>query len=262
MEVLIKSSLFEGNDSTYLLPQVTLTSEYLGVQTDSYIDSEISIGGSSKVKEFDTNQDEKIEQHEYHVAAENLAEQPFDIELSNEQHLEELRHISQQDGYKMGYAEGLTEVKGNYKAQCDRMDLLLTTINDALPNYLENNKVVIASIVFESVCKIVGKILAENSNSLNVVKHTILSIDKEEIQEIYINENDLNVIEKLKADLASDNFMQKSDIDQFKFKLDSNIKYGGCKIKLIDGYLDASIERQLKMLSNSLIKKTVEFALK
>jgi flagellar biosynthesis/type III secretory pathway protein FliH len=161
--------------------------------------------------------------------------------------------------YAEGYSEGLEEVALKYDQELEKIDLLLSSINDAIPEYLIKSEAVIASIVFESVCKIIGAALIDKTNVLELIKHTINQVEKEKIREIYISQNDYALICNLGEDLTENSSVAMARIDGFKFKVDPMLKIGGAKIKLIEGLIDASVDGQLEILAKSLKTKAVTF---
>lgn len=249
MEVLIKTGLFDNSQSDFVLPlqfgYTTTTNDVVDSPEESDGSEDTSKGVSSEYPS--TQLSSTREDTESNV-------------LLEEQRLEELIAKIKEDAYRDGYAESILDVKAKYNEQFEKIDSLIAIINEALPSYLKKNEPVIASIVFESVCKIIGEELANKQKSISVVEHTIRAIDKDRIQEILISQEDFNSIENLNSELSSDGVVLESVINQFIFKADPEINYGGCKIKLIDGFLDASIDGQLKALSKSLKAKADDLA--
>lgn len=248
MEVLIKTGLVNVSQSDFILPLLfnSKPKNELAVSTGESSDAEAA--PNSAISDCLSTQ----------LTTES--EDASRIVLLEEQRLEEHVARIKKEAYKKGYDESILDVKLRYNEQFEKIDALIKVINDALPSYLKKNESVIASIVFESVCKIIGEELANKSKSISVVEQTIKAVDKDKIREVLISQENYNSIVSLNSDLSSDVVALENTINEFVFKVDPEIKYGGCKIKLIDGYMDASIDGQLKILAKSLRAKAEDLA--
>ena len=246
MVVLIKTGLFDDTEADFVLP----------LQLNRFITQQESLANAEELNNSETlyngeHVQDNGEQAQLISSSEVLARNA----ILEEQKLEELIEKTKEAAYSEGYAESISHVKTKYSEQLEKVDSTVKTINETLLTYLKKNEHVVASIVFEAVCKIIGEELADRSKSILVVEKTISTIDKDRISEILISQDDFNLIENLNKDLSSDGVVFESAVNQFIFKADPEIKHGGCRIKLIDGYLDASVDGQLKILSKSLKAK-------
>lgn len=249
MEVLIKTGFFDDSQSDFILP---LQLRYTSTASDVVIGPD----------ELSSTEDAPNAADPEHIPIKlnTISEESENNKLLEEKRLEELAGKIKEDAYRDGYAESILDVKARYNEQLEEIDSLIVSINEALPTYLKKNEPVIASIVFESVCKIIGKELADNSKSISVVNSIIKELDKNKVREILISQKDFNSLENLETHLSSDGIMLENLFNKLTFKVDPEIQYGGCKIKLIDGFLDASIDGQLNVLSKSLKEKTEDLA--
>lgn len=245
MEVLIKVALIEDKDSIFFLPLTNSFKSYDLIKDEPF-----------KLESMNISQDEYSSEKSPIEIKESIQE-----DLSNLRLLEDMKAEIQEGAYQEGYQAGLVEVKEKYNSQFEQLSSLLVNINDALPEYLKKSESMIAVIVFESLCKIIGQVLADKSRAMDVVANVIRGLEKEKIREIYISQIDFDTIDNLGSDLAADKVALENYMDQFTFKIDPEIRLGGCKVKLVDGFLDATIERQLNILSKSLAKKADELAL-
>lgn len=241
MVVLIKTGLFDDSESDFVLP----------LQLNRFITQNESLASAEEL----SNSEDSLNAENVQAQLISTSEEALNNTILEKQQLEDLAEKTKDAAYNEGFAESISEVKTRYSKQLEKIELTVKNINDELLTYLKKNEHVVASIVFEAVCKIIGEELASRSKSILVVEKTINAIDKDKISEILISQDDFNLIENLNKDLSSDGVVFESTINQFIFKADPEIKHGGCKIKLIDGYLDASIDSQLKILSKSLKAK-------
>ena len=84
------------------------------------------------------------------------------------------------------------------------------------------------------------------------MKTIINSFDINTITKIHLSPRDLDELRQLQANLEVDGVAFDMSILLGKAMPDPNILHGGCKIHLKDGFVDASIESQLKSLINHL----------
>ena len=178
MEVLIKTGLVNVSQSDFILPLLfnSKPKNELAVSTGESSDAEAA--PNSAISDCLSTQ----------LTTES--EDASRIVLLEEQRLEEHVARIKKEAYKKGYDESILDVKLRYNEQFEKIDALIKVINDALPSYLKKNESVIASIVFESVCKIIGEELANKSKSISVVEQTIKAVDKDKIREVLISQED------------------------------------------------------------------------
>lgn len=248
MEVLIKTALVDDVDSTFFLPFTKAVKNHVVIESEQNNPIKLDSSNTS----LDEHSPTKLAVETNESIQENF---------SNKQLLEDMKAEIQESAHREGYEEGFVEVKEKYKEQIEQLSSLLVSVNEALPEYLKKSESMIAVIVFESLCKIIGEVLADRSKAIEIVANVIRALEKEKIREVYVGQIDFNNIENLSSDLAPDNVALKNIMNQFTFKIDPEIRLGGCKVKLVDGFLDATIERQLNILSKSLVKKADELAL-
>lgn len=245
MDVLIKTALISDIQMDFMLP---LQFGYSKSKNEEILSAD-------ELSDLQNTSNNSVNDEYHSTQLSSESEDAMSSALLEEQRIEKLITKTKEEAYKEGYAESISDVQVRYSEQFEKIDSLIKSINEALPIYIKKNEPVIASIVFESVCKIIGEELANKSKSILVVEKTINSVEKDRIREILISQDDFNAIESLNSDLSSDGVVLEGNINQFIFKVDPTIKFGGCKIKLIDGYMDASIDGQLKALSKSLKAK-------
>ncbi|MFV1922185.1 MAG: FliH/SctL family protein [Methylotenera sp.] len=247
MGVLIKAKLTDDLHSDYLLPLQSFNKE--PEVEDLHQDSGIS--DSSNTHEL-TEELNVIDDEQSYLNNNEIEKAQTLTQLE----LDEIKQNAREEAYREGYEQSISDVMAKYSEQLEAFDSVLNSLNNAIPEYIQKSESVIAGIVYESVCKIIGKALINQSKSLEVVKQTISELDIQKIREVYINQSDYDAIEDLKKSFPSD----KEPINLLEFTVDPTIHYGGCKVKLVDGYLNASIDKQLAILSTILTKKVEELS--
>ncbi len=185
-------------------------------------------------------------------AVENtLQTQPLNDELSfqlqqkNAEQLAKLEEQVRSDGFKQGYIEGLAIAKEELAETLRALESLPEKGKLALEEQLDSHHALIASIVFEAVCKIIGERLVTVDGCKELVSHLIRGVLEEDLVAVKVSPRDLARIQKAGLE-ASPPF------SDFKLEADSSVELGGCIIKLRDGVIDGRIETQFGIFADTL----------
>ena len=58
-----------------------------------------------------------------------------------------------ESAYRDGYAKGLSVIDERYGHLVDKLDMVINSLDEAIPNYVNKNQLIIVSIVFEGNIK-------------------------------------------------------------------------------------------------------------
>lgn len=167
------------------------------------------------------------------------------IEPKDVEHLEQLREQARQDGFKRGYAEG----KDLVNEECAELLLtlrgLVQTGTESLNQVLGSNHGLMASIVFEAVCKIIGDRLVTIEGCKELLTHAIRDIHMDELIAIKVSPLDLSRIEQADSTVSE-------AFAGLPMEADATIDLGGCVVQLRDGAIDARLETQMSMFAEGL----------
>ena len=147
-------------------------------------------------------------------------------------------------GYQAGIEAGDAQGREAYSAGLRQLEELTHSLNRSVERSLEEGEDMMVSIVFESVCKIVGESLATREGVAAVVGETLRHIRGKSTLIIRVNPLDLELIEE------SADFGVASDTD---WRADDTIPMGGCLVESEYGTLDARIDTQLNQLKRVLL---------
>lgn len=250
MSVLIKSKL--SNDSvSFLLPVET---PHADPEINTVV-KEMPKSDEPNVPEMATYKANDEVDLESEVIAEDVAAEALAPSI-NQDEIDALKKIAKEEGYREGYQEALEDVKSQYTTKLETLESIASSLNDAVPDYLKQSEQTIAAIVFSALSKIIGDTLSDQTKSLAIVKETIRALDYQEIREVLVSQSDFDAIQSLADDFLAD---AQSDtgthLAALNIKPDPTITLGGCKVKLMDGYLNATIQNQLDALANALTAK-------
>jgi len=179
--------------------------------------------------------------HEELVSDELVVE----LEQKNTEHLAELEEQARSDGFKQGYAEGKAAAQDEFSEFLSILGAMTQSGKLALQQQLDSNHALIASIVFEAVCKIIGERLITVEGCKEQVSHLIRGVQEEDLIAVKVSSRDLARIEK--SGLAG-----SPPFADIKLEADPSVALGGCIIKLRDGIIDGRIETQLSILTDTL----------
>ncbi|PRC93912.1 Flagellar biosynthesis/type III secretory pathway protein [Solimicrobium silvestre] len=199
---------------------------------------------SSLPNELSTGQQEN--------APQSLREAPDSAALiaQEEQLAERLREADEtgkrayEEGYEAGLRNGETDGREVYTSGLRQLEELTQNMNDTVQRSLDESEDMMVSIVFESVCKIIGDTLTTREGVVAVVEEALARIRGKSSVIIRVNPLDLELIEESAA------FGVASEAD---WRADEGVAMGGCMIESEYGTLDARIDTQLNQLKRVLL---------
>lgn len=184
-----------------------------------------------------------------HVSASQAIERQLTERLRElEENAKRTEVDAYEKGHANGYQEGLrtgdAEGRDAYTSGLRQLEELTKNLNSTVQSSLEEAEDMMVSIVFESVCKIVGDTLATRDGVVAVVKEALGRARGKSALIIRVNPLDLELIEESTA------FGVASEAD---WRADDAIPMGGCVVESEYGTLDARIDTQLNQLKRVLL---------
>jgi flagellar assembly protein FliH len=158
--------------------------------------------------------------------------------------VEEAGRRAYDEGYETGLRTGDADGRDAYTSGLRQLEELTQNLNGTTYRSLEISEDMMVSIVFDSVCKIVGDTLVTKEGVCAVVKEALTRIRGNSALIIRVNPLDLELIEESAA------FGVASETD---WRTDESISMGGCVIESEYGTLDARIDTQLNQLKRTLL---------
>ena len=177
--------------------------------------------------------------------------QPRELQIEKEGYQplpEDLREQARQEGFALGYAEGLESGRQESKKIGDTLvadlKMLLGAFEQPFREVERDVSEYLLSIVY-AICK---EILGKDSliGAEMVVNNLDLSLDilagAEGLVTVYLNPDDLAVVQNHWAD----------EFGELRIIEDSGLQRGGCRVKRSDSIVDATVEAQLRNLVKEL----------
>lgn len=158
--------------------------------------------------------------------------------------LEEARQQAVRDGFEKGLNEGREAARCEEQESLAAWSSLLASGRAEVSGVLEEAETLIAAVVFESVCKIVGRQLPSAEGCSAVVREVLSRVGREEVLAVRISPADYAMLES-----ASENAIQ---IEGVSFEPDERVELGGCVLSLKAGSIDGRIETQFRQFAQSL----------
>ncbi|MBI2308407.1 MAG: hypothetical protein HYU78_13975 [Rhodocyclales bacterium] len=152
------------------------------------------------------------------------------------------------EGYAVGVAEGREAGARDYAEAIGAWRGLLESGRDGVSSLLRESEDLIAAIVFESVCKVVGRTLVAPEACAGVVAEVISRISRDEIVAVRVSPADYAAMHAVAPDGAD----RSSAIPGVSVEPDERIELGGCIVDLKGGSIDGRIETQFRTFAQSL----------
>ncbi|BDU50482.1 FliH/SctL family protein [Haliovirga abyssi] len=170
-----------------------------------------------------------------------------------EYELEVNKNRGYQDGYQAGEKSAKEEIIEQTKSLIIRAQGIIDETVEIRNNTIKENEEAIIKLSIEIAKKIIKLEVSENNK---IIKNNILeSIKKVPISKklkIFINWEDLNYLKDIKEEVISQiNGVDRQEIEMIE---DSRIEKGGCILETSMGTIDASINSQLEVLFEGLMK--------
>lgn len=193
-----------------------------------------------------------------HEAPSGLARTP---DQSSESRLKELLQAQQaslkeaeekavSEGFAKGLGEGLRKGEDKYAAAAQALAALVEAGKQSVAGLLQESEDVIAAIVFEAVCKVVGRELATVEGCSAAIRQVLAKASAEELVSVRVSPKDH---QRLKESIASDPESEWAiRLSSLPLEADERVELGGCILSLKDGGIDGRIETQFRTFAQSL----------
>lgn len=164
---------------------------------------------------------------------------------SQEETLGPLREKAVADGFLQGLAEGRNVGVAEFSGAVDALQRMVVSGKASVVTLLEDTEEVIAAIVFEAVCKILGKQLVRPETCAAMVNEMLSRVRQEDIVAVRVSPRDHEQIRLADPDSVP-------GLAGYSIEPDDRIELGGCILKLQGENLDVRIETQLRAFAQSL----------
>jgi len=129
----------------------------------------------------------------------------------------------------------------------NQLNQLISSISDKVNASITGVEDELVSIVYESVCKILGKKMLEDDGVYSVVKEVMKYTQDRMEMKLRVSERDFVILDKERNSLSS-GISNRIDIIP-----DEHVRYGGCILETAAGRIDGRLEQQLKSLLDTLV---------
>lgn len=177
----------------------------------------------------------------------------FLSETDKEKHKERLKSIidrAECDGYAVGFAKG---EKAGADAFAEAIEVLVrakASMDRSCNDVLLNAETIVGAIVFEAVCKIVGRCLTTDEGCRAVVEEVVSRVRRDSVVSLHMAPKDVERICLTAGQAANSEIMDR--IAELRIEPDDSVELGGCVVQLIGGSIDGRIETQFRVLAQSL----------
>lgn len=158
--------------------------------------------------------------------------------------LEEARQQAAREGFEKGLNEGHEAARSDQQESLAAWSALLASGRAEIAELLVEAETLIAAVVFESVCKIVGRQLPSAEGCAAVVREVLARVGREEVVSVRVSPADHAMLEATAG--------SGIDIEGVLIEPDEGIELGGCVLSLKAGSIDGRIETQFRQFAQSL----------
>lgn len=175
------------------------------------------------------------------------------LTVIDEERLLKLAEEARLEGYAQGTQNAKSDVADEFDESISRLKDILKSSQQSIQEYVAGSEKLIASIIFETVCKIIGDRLASYDGCKEYLLHVIRNVHRDDIVTIKVAPQDYALLmDKMSMDVDL-----KSQLSALNLEPDRSIKLGGAVIQLKEGLVDARIDEQLELLAHSLKEMAV-----
>lgn len=191
----------------------------------------------SELEIFSNQLDEK--ERELHNLQESLKQE--------ESRLEDEKKSYKAEIYEQLRRDISVELNAEYNEKKEQLAQLLNSLSEKLDTDIQGAEDELISVVFESVCKIIGSHMRESKNVISVVREVMKHTQDRMEMKLRVSQNDYEILHDVKEEL---NIGVRNRIDIIS---DEHVRYGGCILETDAGRIDGRLEQQLNSLMQLLL---------
>lgn len=154
-----------------------------------------------------------------------------------------------EEGMQAGLAEGKAAGLAQYEDAVGLLGDVARSARTALTTAVSQTEDVIAAIVFQTVCKIVGDKLLTAEGCRAVLQQVLAKANQDEVVAIRISPVDFERLQSAEPDMDEARAKALSSIPLLP---DDAVELGGCLVTLENGSIDGRIETQFRAFAQSL----------
>jgi flagellar assembly protein FliH len=212
------------------------------------------IAGQKEQPEFVGLGNQLIENSVFSVLGSSSAK-PDPHDVLSEEGLETQDRIAriEEEAYENGFSQGekdgfeIGEQKG--AKLVERLEALLMELQQLPKHIIQQSEKELVDIVFKIAAKVVHQQMKDENNTIatTILDAIYLAAEKKEIT-LRVNPEDYELVEKLRPEI----FSSIRELKTMTVTSDVSVTRGGCLLETARGNIDASIETQLKKISEAL----------
>lgn len=138
-------------------------------------------------------------------------------------------------------------VSAGYEDKVNKLNVLIDAISDKIKSSINDVEDEIISIVYESVCKVIGTQMKDEKSIISVVREVMkFSQDRMEMV-LRVSTDDYEIIKNARDKLST------GISNRVNIVADELVRYGGCIIETTAGRIDGRLEQQMESLRHVLL---------
>jgi len=163
--------------------------------------------------------------------------------------LDAQRHEAHETGSREGREAGLAKVLSERASQLQALATVVRSSRTRLEEGIEDLADVGAEIVFEAVCKVLGRALAEREGVIAAAREAVRRARDRSRLIVRVSPADFDVIRQNR-----DEILEGLEAGHVEIAADDRVELGGCLLETPSGNLDSRLEVQLANLRRTLLE--------
>lgn len=159
------------------------------------------------------------------------------------------RHDAHEKGLREGREAGLAKVLSERASQLQALATVVRSARTRLEKGIEDLADVGAEIVFEAVCKVLGRASAEREGVIAAAREAVRRARDRSRLIVRVSPADFDVIRQNR-----DEILGGFEAGQVEIAADDRVELGGCLLETPSGNLDSRLEVQLANLRRTLLE--------
>jgi len=161
--------------------------------------------------------------------------------------LEEKENAYKKEIYDKLKEELLEELNAKSDEKHEQLNQLINTLTNKAESDIDGFEDEIVSIVYESVCKIIGAQMKQSETIVSVVKE-VMKYSQDRMEMILrVSNEDFEILHEARE------YLNAGVSNRIEIVADDHVRFGGCILETTAGRIDGRLEQQLSSLMQVLL---------
>lgn len=159
--------------------------------------------------------------------------------------LDAAKKAAREEGFKIGYEEGLSASQAKLALQTSRLDQQLNELNKKSQQPFADQETALIEIAVTAIARLTGEKLSDREQALNIIRQALDEYGDQHVSTVYLHSDDYDFW--LQAGIQLERF------SNLKIVASPKVSVGGCLIETTNGFIDARVETQIERIRSILL---------